>query len=314
MTGASPSWASRSRSRHCAAANEVRLARAATSSLGTVEPITRVPRIAVLSAAPNQETWALQRLGYVADPIGTAALNGATDPLAGYDTIFNSGAWPTGTANAVARTRLSAFFARGGGYVGGGTNAGAFLVAGAEVGGLTTANRSGNGRSGIVNWVRAAASPITGGYPARDTAIVDPPVWFTALPAAWTVDGALPESDFLAAGLWPDDAQSLTAPGAAMIAHGLNAAGTSRQAVFAFNPLYRAIPEREWPMLAAALNWTAAGPAVASRGAGDGHGRRHGAGDAVADAGRARVVRRVHAGRGAGVRGGDDRQRHLHRR
>ena len=26
------------------------------------------------------------------------------------------------------------------------------------------------------------------------------------------------------------------------------------------NPLYRAIPEREWPMLASALNWTAAGP------------------------------------------------------
>ena len=29
------------------------------------------------------------------------------------------------------------------------------------------------------------------------------------------------------------------------------------------NPLYRAIPEREWPMLASALNWSAAGPGVA---------------------------------------------------
>ena len=32
------------------------------------------------------------------------------------------------------------------------------------------------------------------------------------------------------------------------------------------NPLYRAIPEREWPMLACALNWTAAGPGVAVAG------------------------------------------------
>ena len=78
-----------------------------------------------------------------------------------------------------------------------------------------------------------------------------------------TVDGRLPQTDFLAAGLWPNDAQSISAPGAAVIAHGSNTAGTSRQAVFAMNPLYRAIPEREWPMLASALNWSAAGPGVA---------------------------------------------------
>jgi hypothetical protein len=239
-------------------ATEVRLTRAAASSLGTVEPMSGVPRIAVLTTAANQAVWALRRLGYVADPVSTAALNGATDPLAGYDTIFNEGAWPTGNNNATARARLSAFFARGGGYVGGGTNAGAFLVAGAEVAGLTTANRSGNGRSGIINWVREpGVSPIVGAYPAADTAIVDPPVWFTALPGSFTVDGRLPATNFLAAGLWPNDAQSLSAPGSAVIAHGLNTAGTSRQAVFAMNPLYRAIPEREWPMLASALNWSA---------------------------------------------------------
>ena len=44
-----------------------------------------------------------------------------------------------------------------------------------------------------------------------------------------------------------------------------------------------------------------------------GHGRRHGAGDVVADARRAGDVRRVHAGRGEGVHGVDDRERHLHR-
>ena len=40
-----------------------------------------------------------------------------------------------------------------------------------------------------------------------------------------------------------------------MIAHGTNAAGSARLAVFANNPLYRADPEREWPMLASAAYW-----------------------------------------------------------
>ena len=247
-----------------AATNEVVLRRVAASSLPAVEPVSGVARIAVLAASNNQEVWALRELGYVADAVSTAALNGgSTDPLAAYDTIFNSGTWPA-AANTVARTRLSAFFARGGGYVGGGTNAGAFLVSANEVAGLATSNRSGNGRSGIINWVReSAASPITGAYPERDTAIVDPPVWFTSVPSTMEVDGRLPQSSFLAAGLWPDDAQSASAPGAAVIAHGTNTARTSRMAVFAMNPLYRAIPEREWPMLASALNWSAAGPGVA---------------------------------------------------
>ena len=40
-----------------------------------------------------------------------------------------------------------------------------------------------------------------------------------------------------------------------MIAHGTNSAGSARLAVFANNPLYRADPEREWPMLASAAYW-----------------------------------------------------------
>ena len=69
------------------------------------------------------------------------------------------------------------------------------------------------------------------------------------------VDGRLPASGFFAAGLWLLDAQSATAPGAALIAHGPNIAGTARLTVFAFNPLYRADPEREWPALASAAYW-----------------------------------------------------------
>ena len=102
-----------------------------------------------------------------------------------------------------------------------------------------------------------ANSPIVGTYPSRDTMIVDPPTWFTAVPASLTVDAKLPLSGFFAAGLWQQstDPQSASAPGSPLIAHGPNAANTARLTVFANNPLYRADPEREWPAVSQAAYW-----------------------------------------------------------
>jgi hypothetical protein len=55
---------------------------------------------------------------------------------------------------------------------------------------LTPASRGGNGRSGIVYWDNegGAASPVVRTYSSRDTAIMDPPTWFTAVPASMQVD------------------------------------------------------------------------------------------------------------------------------
>jgi Zinc carboxypeptidase len=222
-----------------------------------LDAIDRAPRIAVLTAAVNQDVWSLRDLGFTADPISTATLNTApTDPLTDYDVIFNTGAYPS-AANPVARTRLQAFFARGGGYIGAGANGGNFLVTGTQISGFTAATRTGNGRSGIIYWNNegGAASPIVGAYSAQDTAIVDPPTWFTAVPATMTVDGRLPLTDYFAAGLWAADAQSASAAGSAVIAHGTTTAGTARIALFAMNPLYRADPEREWPAAGTAAYW-----------------------------------------------------------
>jgi hypothetical protein len=228
-------------------------------NLPPTETVDRVPRIAVLTAGNTQELWSLRNLGFPADAVPTAAINtAASDPLADYDVVFNMGAWP-GTNQPTARERLAAFFANGGGYIGTGTNGAGFLTASGQVSGLTAANRSGNGRSGIVYWDNTGGedSIITGTYPDRDTAIMDPPTWFTAVPDSFSVDGRLPQSDFFAAGLWriEGDPQSASAAGSAVIAHGTNTAGTSRMTVFAMNPLYRADPEREWPMVAAAAYW-----------------------------------------------------------
>ena len=240
------------------------------------EPIQRVPRFAVFSeqatqpAGPlanqprvDQSTWVLRELGFDAKPVTTVFLNSSpTDPLADVDLIYNAFSnYPANNAaNANSRARLAAFFANGGGYIGGQLNGSNFLANGAQVTGLAAAaalvNNQSNGRSGIVVWDNAggAASPVTGAMPARDFAIVDPPTWLTSIPATMTVDARLPASGFFVAGMWPSTLWG-SAPGSAIIAHGTNTANTARLTVFANNPLYRADPEREWPMVAAAAYW-----------------------------------------------------------
>jgi hypothetical protein len=227
------------------------------------EPIEGSPRFAVTPAPPRnfrstEAVWALRNLGFSADLLSTAALNDAAgpDPLANYDVLFNVFNLP-GDANAAYVARVTAFFARGGGYIGGGTGGANFLNSLGQTTGLAAASRGGNGRSGIISWDNhwPGTGLITGAYPNRDTAIVDPPTWFTGIPAGWTRDASLPLTGFFLSGLWRFDAQSASAPGSALITHGTNTAGTSRITAFAMNPLYRADPEREWPMLASAAYW-----------------------------------------------------------
>ncbi len=240
-------------------ANDVWFRRANIADLPLTEPIDRVPHIAVLTTSLNQDVWSLRNLGFTADPIATSGgsqLNdpSAANPLDGYDLVFNTAGWPSGTT---ARARLQAFFAGGGGYMGAGTNGANFLSSAGLVSGLTAASRTGSGRSGIVAWNNEGGptSPIVGAFPAQDTAIMDPPTWFTAVPATMSVDGRLPLTDYFLSGLWLADAQSASAPGSAIIAHGTSISGSARLTIFAMNPLYRADPEREWTMLASAAYW-----------------------------------------------------------
>jgi hypothetical protein len=240
------------------AENGITFVTESAAGMPALEAIDRVPRIAALTAqAVNQDIWSLRNLGFKVDGVSTATLNtAATDPLLNYDLVFNTGAYPS-TANPTARARLADFFARGGGYIGAGVNGAAFLTTGSQVSGLTALSRGGLGRSGIVYWTNTGGtnSQIVGAYPAQDTAIMDPPTWFTAVPASLTVDARFPFTNFFAAGLWKPDAESATAPGSPVIAHGTNTAGTARLTVFAMNPLYRADPEREWPAISSAAYW-----------------------------------------------------------
>ncbi len=221
----------------------------------STDPIDRVPRIVALTGSANQDVWSLRNLGFPVDTISTGSINSSpTDPLVDYDVIWNTGNWPS-SSNTTARERLTAFFAAGGGYLGAGSSGANFLTAAGEVTGLSVGSFSGRGRSGIIRWLNEGAdSPITGAYPSEDTAIVDPPIWFTAVPASYQVDARYPLTDFFLAGLWPDP-ESTSAPGSPFVAHGTNTTGTARLVSFAMSPLYRADPEREWPMVGAGAYW-----------------------------------------------------------
>ncbi len=74
------------------------------------------------------------------------------------------------------------------------------------------------------------------------------------MPATYSVDARLPLTDFFLAGMW-QNSEATTAPGSPFVAHGMNNAGTARLVNFAMNPLYRADPEREWPMVGAGAYW-----------------------------------------------------------
>jgi hypothetical protein len=221
----------------------------------STDPIDRVPRILALTGGVNQDVWSLRDLDFPVDFMSTTSLNNApTDPLVNYDIIWNTGNWP-GSTLPTARARLTSFFAAGGGYLGSGTGGANFLTAGAQTTGLTVGTNGGAGRSGIIRWLNeGSASPIAGAYPAEDTAIVDPPSWFTAVPATYSVDARLPLTNFFLAGMW-QNSEATTAPGSPFVAHGLNNAGTARLVNFAMNPLYRADPERSWPMVGAGAYW-----------------------------------------------------------
>lgn len=237
--------------------------------LPEVDPVEGVPRIAVLAGGVNQDIWSLRELGFPADPISTSAsgaLNNPAgpNPLDDYDVVFNTAGWP-GATSATARARLDAFFDAGGGYIGAGANGANFLSAvnSGQLPGLTpvSAIPTGVGQSGIFHWTNTGGldSVIVGTYPEQDTLIMDPPTWFTAVPAEAAIDGRLlgDTTSTFASGLWllPRPIEAADAP-IAVHAESSAADSSARITAFAMNPLYRADPEREWPMVGEAAYWS----------------------------------------------------------
>jgi hypothetical protein len=242
--------------------------------------VAEAPKVAVLRASlPNPPVttaydvmvliFGAANVGYVTTGgTGAISLEAATDdPLLQYDFIWNEGAaWP---ATATAQARLNAFFARGGGYFGdnSATANTTFLTAsGLVTGSLTLASTSSaNTFGGFYRWTNVAgeASPITGAYPSEDYGFIPQRLWwFNRIPAGAVVDGryasnmtsTLPDSDFIS-GLWRNRSLTPDADNGILLIRGDTTAG-SRYVAHSTDLTSRVYPERVWPMIGQAANWT----------------------------------------------------------
>ena len=169
--------------------------------------------------------------------------------------------------NAVAKSRLNAFFAHGGGYLANSNSTTGFsflsTTSPALINGtLTQGSQSAYG--GIALWanVGGSGSPITGPYPSADTMFLPSNVtYFTSLPgdnvsvdARYTASIATlgPENGFIS-GMWLN--RSAAANSAPVLVHGTTTAG-SRYTAYATNPFSRYDAEREWPLVVQSAWWS----------------------------------------------------------
>jgi len=263
-------------------------------NVGVTKPastrIAEAPKVAVLRAgmpspAPETTSYGVMKRIFGAGNVGyviTGAVTGtysdwsltsaATDPLLGYDFIWNDGAaWP---ADKTARKRLKEFFARGGGYFGDGypgdTSApanytflsGSGLVTGAIKQGSTA---SGDTYGGIHRWTNVGGenSPITSAYASTDFGYIPYRIWwFKAIPSGAIVDARYsptmtstgPDSGWVS-GMWIN--RSLT-PGVndgMLLIRGASNVG-SRYVAHSSDLTSRGYPEREWLMIGQSALWT----------------------------------------------------------
>jgi len=231
------------------------------------EPATtqldEAPRVAMLAGGSgrNDTLWSLEQIfGADVQIVTTSSLlNAATDPLLGFDVIYNGGqAYPSEPQSDVARDRLTDFFARGGGYIGTSQSANNFSFlsdAGLVTSPLSQGSDSADG--GIAVWTNEGVQgPLTSGFTAEDFLYLPSNVtYFSAVPNGSTVDGRYLSStdDLFLAGLWRD--RNAAVAGAPMIVHGTTTA-ESRFLGLATNPFSRGDAEREWALIGQAALWS----------------------------------------------------------
>jgi Zinc carboxypeptidase len=226
------------------------------------------PNVAILvdsaNPAESDQSWSLRQIfgpnvGFVSVALGQHSLQKArTDPLRTYDVIYNAGQpWPT---NQKARSRLQAFFERGGGYIGTSFSSANFaflnnavpaLISGSLVQGSDSAD------GGIARWNNlGSGGPLTGGYTATDNLYLPSSVtWFSSVPTGAVVDGRYLDSveTMFVAGLWRG--RSASAASAPMVVHGETNVD-SRYVGLATNPFSRGDAEREWLLMGQAALWS----------------------------------------------------------
>jgi Zinc carboxypeptidase len=234
----------------------------------TATQLDEPPRVAILvdsrNPAESDTSWSLRQIfgedvGFVSTVTGKDSLDRAlTDPLDGYDVIYNTGQPYPGAKFGTARDRLQAFFDGGGGYIATSVSSANFSFlnnSGLIQGSLSQSSDSADG--GIARWSNlGTGGPLTGGFSNPDNLYLPSNItWFSSIPTGGIVDGRYLGSvdDLFIAGLWQD--RDPAAANARMIVHGTTEVG-SRYLGLATNPFSRGDAEREWPLIAQAALWS----------------------------------------------------------
>ncbi|MGO0574852.1 M14 family zinc carboxypeptidase [Ornithinimicrobium panacihumi] len=225
-----------------------RLVAAPEDAEGTV-----LTELRIGAAATPEELWALGEMGLTVEPVTSRSLNEGLD-LSDLDALYVSSGLQWRDLDRDARAELEAFVAEGGGLVARGARAAALneqlgVVEATAVAGRSDAN-------GVVAVDNDPASPIASG--ATDHTFVYSPVWFTDLGAEVTVDQRYGE-DPVVSGHWRPDARGVGGPadaaGQPVIVHGTDEETGARGVLIGSEPLFRAHPKGQYPLVARALIW-----------------------------------------------------------
>ena len=251
--------------------------------------LSEAPKVGMLvnNANPpiNDSFYSLRRIfgadvSFISVLAGANSLqNSPTDPLAGIDVLYNTGQAYPAVANPQARSRLQAFFARGGTYIGTSQSATnlSFLTGSGVVGGTwTQASLSSFGGTAAWSNVGGSGSPLTGSFPNLDYLYLPSNVtFFTAIPTGAVIDGQYlaemgsatkprgPTEGYVA-GLWlaRDSANALLSNNAPVVIHGNTTAtnpandnAPSRYTGLGTNPFSRSDFERIWGWIVQSTLW-----------------------------------------------------------
>ena len=209
------------------------------------------PKIAIF-AADREIKFVLDDLGFDLTPVSTTQLNAGALQQGGYDVFVNRSRTFTGLSDA-GRASVLSFVARGGDYVGVGTNGSTLAL---DAGLMKFEVNFDSGNDGIVKVDYDQSSPVTNTFPADGFAFVNTPVWYTDIQSGTTIASIDAGDDFFVSGSWTDWPDS-GAQGQAVILHceveSEVADAKSDVTVIGIRPAKRAHPEDTFRILANAI-------------------------------------------------------------
>jgi hypothetical protein len=211
---------------------------------------TPVDELVVAAAAPPTEVWALNEMGFEVRAVNASVLNDGFD-YTEVDALYVSSRLSWSSLDAEARDAMTSFVRNGGGFVGRGRS-GADLNESLSL--LDVTFQSGRGDGNGVVTVANAGTAISAG--ATPHSFVYSPAWFTELGADVTVDQSYGD-DVLVSGHWAGtEAQGGqdAAAGQPLVVSGADDDGAA--VLFGSEPLFRAHPKGQYPLVGRALFWS----------------------------------------------------------